>query len=172
MGRGKGWILNMTAITLLKAVVDEKKDKLKTLETQLEEFACAGLSKRKEQNELKSKKVRLKAELKNIEQEICQTDLGIQCNALEAQKIQQTIKNLSAELKCASREIDIDAVVQQRKDFYAALTIRLKKLQEDLKDTDVECRNPKEVVEELRVQIESLAVSEYHQLIRFQYYSI
>ena len=156
----------MTATNLLKAVVEEKEAKLTTLEAELEEFACAGLQKREEQNELKQKKIRLKSNLRNIEKEICQADLAIQCNAMEAQKRQQAIRSLRNELKCASREIEIDNVIQARKDFFAALLVRLIKLQEELKDTDVECREPKEVIEELRLQIESLDASEYHHLIR------
>ena len=46
----------MTATNLLKAVVEEKNVKLRVSETQLEEFARAGLCKRKEQNELKDRK--------------------------------------------------------------------------------------------------------------------
>ena len=156
----------MTATNLLKAVVEEKNAKLRVSEKQLEEFARAGLCKRKEQNELKNRKMRLKAELENVNKEICQIDSGIQCNAMEALERQEAIKLLRDELECASREIEIDAVIQERKDFYGALLVRLKKLQEELKDTDVQCREPKEVIKELRLQIESLAVSEYHQLIR------
>ena len=156
----------MTATNLLKAVVEEKKVKLATLETELEEFACAGLNKRKEQNELKHRKLKLKTDLANIEKEICQADLEIQCNAMEAQKRQEAIRILKDELGSASREVEIDVVIQQRKDFYDALLARLTKLQEELKDTDVECRIPNDVIEELRLQIESSSASAYHQLIR------
>ena len=156
----------MTATNLLKAVVEEKKVKLTTLEAELDDFACTGLNKRNQQNELKKRKLCLKAELENIAKEICQADIGIQCNAMEAQKRQIAITLLKEELECASREIEIDTVIKRRKDFYAALLIRLVKLQEELKDTDVDCKEPKEVIEELRLQIESIDVSDYHQLIR------
>ena len=156
----------MNAPNLLKAVVAEKIVKLKLLEAQLEEFARTCLKKRKEQNELKDRKIRIKTELENVDKELRQVDLGIWSDATEAQKRQQAIRILKDELESTSREIEIHAVIQQRKDFYAAMLVRLTKLQEELKDTDVECREPKEVIGELRQQIESLAISEYHQLIR------
>ena len=156
----------MTATNLLKAVVEEKTAKLKLLEAQLEEFAKTCLQKRKEQNELKDRKIRIKTDLENVDKELRQVDLGIWSDATEAQKRQEAIRILKDELESTSREIEIHAVIQQRKDFYAALLVRLTKLQEELKDTDVECREPKEVIGELRQQIESLAISEYHQLIR------
>ena len=156
----------MNAPNLLKAVVAEKIVKLKLLEAQLEEFARTCLKKRKEQNELKDRKIRIKTELENVDKELRQVDLGIWSDATEAQKRQQAISILKDELESTSREIEIHAVIQQRKDFYAAMLVRLTKLQEELKDTDVECREPKEVIGELRQQIESLAISEYHQLIR------
>ena len=156
----------MTATNLLKAVVEEKTAKLKLLGAQLEEFAKTCLKKRKEQNELKDRKIRIKTDLEKVDKELRQVDLGIWSDATEAQKRQQAISILKDELESTSREIEIHAVIQQRKDFYAAMLVRLTKLQEELKDTDVECREPKEVIGELRQQIESLAISEYHQLIR------
>ena len=156
----------MTATNLLKAVVEEKTAKLKLLEAELEEFAQMGLSKRKELSELKDTKIKIKAELEKVEKEICQVDSGIRSDATEAQKRQQAIKKLKDGLESNSREIDINAALRQRKDFYEVLLGRLTKLQEELKGTDIECRAPKEVIEELRQQIEGLAISEYHQLVR------
>ena len=158
--------MNMIATKLLKAVVEEKTAKLKLLEAELEEFAQMGLSKRKEQSQLKDKKIKIRAELEKVEKEICQVDSGIRSDATEAQKRQQAIKKLKDGLESNSREIDINAAIRQRKDFYEVLLGRLTKLQEELKGTDIECRAPKEVIGELRQQIESLAISEYHQLIR------
>ena len=155
------------AVNVMKdAVFKEKTKKLKALEGQLAEFEENHLECRKSYSEINNSKVKAENDLIRLRKELQETGKMISHVITEIRQSKQKISTIRDELDINSRELEIRSVIENRKDFYAILIDRLTKLQEELKDNDIECKEPKEVIAELRQQIDSCSISEYHVFLR------
>jgi chromosome segregation ATPase len=156
----------MTHKLLKESVVEEKTAELKTLEKQAAELEETELKNRKELSVLNNKKLSLETEIKETETETRKLDSLIRFDAKERLKRQQQIQNLTAEHKANSREQKIQDAIKERTDFYSALLARLKRLQEELIVSGINCRPPKAVILEFQNTIEKGGISDYTVFMR------
>ena len=152
----------MTVNVMKDAVFKERIKKLKALEGQLAEFEENHLECIKSYSEINNNKVKAENDVIRLRKELQEIDKMIAHVITEIRQSKQKISTIRDELDINSRELEIRSVIENRKDFYAILIDRLTKLQEELKDNDIECKEPKEVISELRQQIDSREISEYH----------